>query len=104
MLNNHLDHRTYGKANNLESESWCQTKGVATTNVDLVGNFGKLDRLEKLKSKGLDLDYENNIIYLRNKTSHWKQKLTTGKLEKTLDFAKKYLKAERRLCFSKRKK
>ena len=43
----------------------------------------------KLKPKALDLAYEGKIMYVRNKTSEWRDKLLKEKLDKALDFAKK---------------
>ena len=48
-----------------------------------------LDRLMKLKPKALDLAYEGNILYIRNKTNEWRNKLTPEELDKALEFAKK---------------
>ena len=48
-----------------------------------------LDRLMKLKPKALDLAYEGNILYIRNKTNEWRNKLTPQELDKALEFAKK---------------
>ena len=62
---------------------------VATTNIDPERDFGMLDHLIKLKPKALDLAYEGNIMYARNKTSGWRDKLSKEKLDKALDFAKK---------------
>ena len=68
---------------------WSQTKSVATTNVESERDFGMLDQLTKLKPKALDLAYEGNILYIRNKTNEWRKKLTPEELGKTLYFAKK---------------
>ena len=43
----------------------------------------------KLKPKALDLAYEGNILYIRNKTNQWRNKLTPEELDKVLEFAKK---------------
>ena len=43
----------------------------------------------KLKPKALDLAYESNILYVRNKTNEWRNKLTPQELDKSLEFAKK---------------
>ena len=43
----------------------------------------------KLKPKALDLGYESNILYIRNKTNEWRNKLTPQELDKALEFAKK---------------
>ena len=69
MLFDHLDDGKYGQANNFYCDIWSQTKSVATTNVESERDFGMLDRLMKLKPKALDLAYEGNILYIRNKTN-----------------------------------
>ena len=89
MLNYQLDDGKYGQPNNLDCDIWSQTKSVATTNVESERDFGMLDRLMKLKPKALDLAYEGNILYIRNKTNEWRKKLTPEELDKALDFAKK---------------
>ena len=89
MLHDHLDDGKYGQANNLDDDIWSQTKSVATTNVESERDFGMLDRLMKLKPKALDLAYEGNILYIRNKTNEWRNKLTPQELDKALEFAKK---------------
>ena len=66
-----------------------ETKSVARTNIDPKRDFGMLDCLMKLKTKALDLAYEGNIMYVRNKTSEWRDKLSKEKFDKALDFAKK---------------
>ena len=43
----------------------------------------------KLKPKALDLAYEGNILYIRNKTNEWRKNLTPEELDKVLEFAKK---------------
>ena len=43
----------------------------------------------KLRPKALDLAYEGNILYIRNKTNEWRNKLTLEELDKALEFAKK---------------
>ena len=43
----------------------------------------------KLRPKALDLAYEGNILYIRNKTNEWRNKLTPEELDKALEFAKK---------------
>ena len=62
---------------------------MATTNVESERHLGMLDRLMKLKPKALDLAYEGNILYIRNKTNEWRNKLTPEELDKALEFAKK---------------
>ena len=62
---------------------------MATTNVESERHFGMLDRLMKLKPKALDLAYEGNILYIRNKKNEWRNKLTPEELGKALEFAKK---------------
>ena len=89
MLHDHLDDGKYGQANNLDSDIWSQTESVATTNVESERDFGMLDRLMKLKPKPMDLAYEGNILYIRNKANEWRKKLTPEELDKALDFAKK---------------
>ena len=89
MLDDHLDDGKYGQANNLDCDIRSQTKSVATTNVESERDFGMLDRLMKLKPKALDLAYEGNILYIRNKTNEWRNKLTPQELDKALEFAKK---------------
>ena len=89
MLHDHLDDGKYGQANNLDCDIWSQTKSVATTNVESERDFRMLDRLMKLKPKALDLEYEGNILYIRNKTNEWRNKLTPQELDKSLEFAKK---------------
>ena len=89
MLFDHLDDGKYGQANNLYCDIWSQTKSVATTNVESERDFGMLDRLMKLKPKALDLAYEGNILYIRNKANEWRNKLTPEELDKALEFAKK---------------
>ena len=69
MLHDHLDDAKYGQANNLDSDILSQTESVATTNVESERDFGMLDRLMKLKPEALDLAYEGNILYIRNKTN-----------------------------------
>ena len=69
MLFDHLDDGKYGQANNFYCDIWSQIKSVATTNVESDRDFGMLDRLMKLKPKALDLAYEGNILYIRNKTN-----------------------------------
>ena len=89
MLFDHLDDGKYGQANNFYCDIWSQIKSVATTNVESDRDFGMLDRLMKLKPKALDLAYEGNILYIRNKTNEWRNKLTPEELDKALEFAKK---------------
>ena len=89
MLHDHLDDGKYGQANNLDCDIWSQTKSVATTNVESERHFGMFDRLLKLKPKALDLAYEGNILYIRNKKNEWRNKLTPEELGKALEFAKK---------------
>ena len=43
----------------------------------------------KLKPKPMDLAYEGNILYIRNKANEWRKKLTPEELDKALDFSKK---------------
>ena len=85
MLFDHTEKGKYGTENLQLIE---ETQSVATTNVDPERDFGMLDRLMKLKPKALDLVYEGNIMYVRNKTSEWRDKLSKEKLDKALDFAK----------------
>ena len=96
MLHDDLDVGKYGQANNLDygkkkkkknldCDIWSQTKSVATTNVESESHFGMLDRLMKLKPKALDLAYEGNILYIRNKTNEWRNKLTPEELDKVLE-------------------
>ena len=89
MLNDRLDDGKYGQANNLDCDILSQTKSVVTTNVESERDFGMLHRLMKLKPKALDLVYEGNILYIRNKTNEWRKKLAPEELDKALDFAKK---------------
>ena len=89
MLHVHLDDEKYAQVNNLDSDIWSQTESAATTNVKSERDFGVLDRLMKLKLKALDLTYEGNILYIRNKTNEWRKNLTPEELDKVLDFAKK---------------
>ena len=85
MLFDHTENGKYGTENMQLRE---ETKIVATTNIDPEKDFGILDRLMKLKPKALDLAYEGNIMYVRNKTSEWRDKLSKEKLDKVLDFPK----------------
>ena len=89
MLHDHLDYCKYGQANNLDCDIWSQTKSVATINVESERDFGMLDRLMKPKPKALDLGYESNNLYIRNKTNEWRNKLIPKELDKALEFAKK---------------
>ena len=79
-----------------------ETRSVAT-NIDSRTDFGMFDTLIKLKSKDLDLAYGGNIIYVRNKTSQWRDKLSKEKLGKALDFAKKSQSKKKALHFKKKK-
>ena len=99
MLHDHLDDGKYEQANNLDSDIWSQTESVATTNVESERDFGMLDRLMKLKPKALDLAYEGNILYIRNKTNEWRKKLTPEELDKALDFATKSKSRQKALYF-----
>ena len=83
-----LEHTENGKYGTEDMQLREETKSVATTNIDPERDFGMLDRLMKLKPKALDLGYEGNIMYVRNKTSEWRDKLSKEKLDKALDFAK----------------
>ena len=58
-----------------------------------------LDQLTKLKPEALDLQYEGNILYIRNNANERRNKLTPEELGKTLEFAKN-LKVGRRLHIS----
>ena len=89
MLDDHLDDGKYGQANNLDCDIRSQTKSVATTDVESERDFGMFNRLMKLKPKALDLAYEGNILYIRNKANEWRNKLTSEELDKALEFAKK---------------
>ena len=84
-----FDHTENGKYGTEDMQLREETKSVATTNIDPERDFGMLDRLMKLKPKALDLAYEGNIMYVRNKTSEWRDKLSKEKLDKVLDFPKK---------------
>ena len=76
-----------------------ETRSVATTNIDSRTDFRILDGLIKLKPKDLDLSHGGNIMYVRNKTSQWRDKLSKENLEKALDFAKKSVSKEKALYF-----
>ena len=66
------------------------TKNVATTNIDSGRDFGMLDRLI-------------NKMYVRNKTSEWRGKLSKDKLDKALDFAKNAKSKKKALYFKNKK-
>ena len=100
MLFDHTEKGKYGKENLQLRE---ETQSVATTNVDPERDFGMLDRLMKLKPKALDLAYEGNIMYVRNKTSEWRDKLSEEKLDKALDFAKKSKSKQKAIYFQNKK-
>ena len=84
-----FDHTAKGKYGTENLQLREETKSVTTANIDPEGDFGMLDRFMKLKPKALDLAYEGNIMYVTNKTSEWRDKLSKEKLDKALDFAEK---------------
>ena len=98
-----FDHTENGKYGTEDMQLREETKSVATTNIDPERDFGMLDRLMKLKPKALDLAYEGNIMYVRNKTSEWRDKLSKEKLDKALDFAKKSKSKQKALYFKNKK-
>ena len=74
-----FDHTENGKYGTEDMQLREETKRVATTNIDPERDFGMLDRLMKLKPKALDLAYKGNIMYVRNKTSEWRE-IIKGKI------------------------
>ena len=100
MLSDHTENGKYGSENLQLRE---ETKSIATTNNDPEKDFGMLDHLMKLKTKALDLAYEGNIMYFRNKISEWRDKLSKEKLDKALDFAKKSKSKQKALYFKNKK-
>ena len=81
----------------------CNLESLATTNIDPERDLEMLDCLMKLKTKALDLAYKENIMYVRNKTSEWRDKLSEEKPDKALDLPKNQ-KVNRWLCTLKTKK
>ena len=75
MLDNNSEKGKYGQPNNLDCNILTQTKTLATTTAECKQDFRMLERLMRLKPKTLDLAYDGNILYIKNKTNEWREKL-----------------------------
>ena len=80
-----------------------ETQSVDTTNVEAERDFGILDRLTKLKPKAQDIVHESIIMFTRNKTGEWRDKLSEGNLKKATNFARNSKKQQKLVYLAKKK-
>ena len=86
MLHDHVGDGKFANGRN-DQELLKETESVNTTNVETEQDFGKLDKLMKLKPKALDIVHESTIMFTRNKTSQWRDKRSEENLKKAMNFA-----------------
>ena len=86
MLHDHVGDGKFANGRN-DQELVKETESVNTTNVETEQDFGKLDKLMKLKPKALDIVHESTIMFTRNKTSQWRDKRSEENLKKAMNFA-----------------
>ena len=102
MLHDHLGDGKFTNGRN-EQELAKETQSVNTTNVEAERDFGMLDRLMKLKQKALDILHESIIMFTRNKTGEWKDKLSEENLKKAMNFARNSKKQQKLVYLAKKK-
>ena len=86
MLHDYVGDGKFANGRN-DQELVKETESVNTTNVETEQDFGKLDKLMKLKPKALDIVHESTIMFTRNKTSQWRDKRSEENLKKAMNFA-----------------
>ena len=96
------DHLIGGKYSEPNEELRRESMGVPTTNANLEGDFGILDRLMKLKPKALDIIYEEMIMFTRNNTGKWRDSLSKEELAKAMKFAKESKSKQEQLYYQRK--
>ena len=102
MLHDHVGDGKFANGRN-DQELVKETQSVDTTNVEAKQDFGMLDRLMKLKPKALDIVHESIIMFTRNKTGEWRDKLSEENLKKAMNFAKNSKKQQKLMYLAKKK-
>ena len=87
MLHDHVGDGKFANGRN-DQQLVKETQSVDTTNVEAERDCELLDRLTKLKPKALDIVHESIIMFTRNKTGEWRDKLSEENLKKAMNFAK----------------
>ena len=80
-----------------------ETQSVDTTNVEAERSFRMLNRLMKLKPNALNIVHESIIMFTRNKTSEWRDKISGENLKKAMIFARNSRKHQKLVYFAKKK-
>ena len=101
MLHDHVGDGKFANGRN-DQELVKETQSVDTTNVEAKQDFGMLDRLMKLKPKALDIVHESIIMFTRNKTGEWTDKLAEENLKKAMSFAKNSKKQQKLVYLGKK--
>ena len=101
MLHDHVGDGKFANGRN-DQELVKETQSVDTTNVEAERDFGMLDRLMKLKPKALDIVHESIIMFTRNKTGEWRDKLSEENLKKAMNFAKNSKKQQKLMYLAKK--
>ena len=101
MLHDHVGDGKFANGRN-DQELVKETQSVDTTNVEAERDFGMLDRLMKLKPKALDIVHESIIMFTRNKTGEWTDKLAEENLKKAMNFAKNSKKQQKLVYLGKK--
>ena len=102
MLHDHVGDGKFANGRD-DQELVKETQSVDTTNVEAERDFGMLDRLMKLKPKALDIVHESIIMFTRNKTGEWRDKLSEENLKKAMNFAKNSKKQQKLMYLAKKK-
>ena len=102
MLHDHVGDGKFANGRN-DQELVKETQSVDTTNVEAKQDFGMLDRLMKLKPKALDIVHESIIMFTRNKTGEWRDKLSEENLKKAMNFTKNSKKQQKLMYLAKKK-